>query len=199
MRHPGEIELALFAGGDLGFVERWRVRRHVRGCGSCRSEVDALRTAGEDLREAADKMPQGVNWARLSQEMIGNIHVGLAAGECVGPEPRERRLSLGWHAAAVMAAAFIVGLGAMWWKIPRHEANPASSVNHAVMLAAQEGVVIEASQASIGVRSNGGAMSFLTPRSDSVAVSVSMQGSARAQFVDADTGQVTINKVFYAQ
>jgi len=30
-------------------------------------------------------------------------------------------------------------------------------------------------------------------------VSVSMQGSARAQYVDADTDQVTINKVYYAQ
>ncbi|MDB5608396.1 MAG: hypothetical protein JWP25_5296, partial [Bradyrhizobium sp.] len=25
MKHPGEIQLALFAGGDLGFMERRRV------------------------------------------------------------------------------------------------------------------------------------------------------------------------------
>ena len=48
-------------------------------------------------------------------------------------------------------------------------------------------------------------MSFLNAgggsnsRPASVSVSVSMQGSAGARYVDPDTGQVTINKVYYAQ
>lgn len=199
MRHPGEIELALFAGGDLGFVERWRVQKHVRECSGCRSEVETLRGARKQLRDVAGELPEGLNWKRLSEEMTGNIRVGLAAGECVGPEPRERHMSLGWHAAAVMAAAFVIGVGAMWWKMPSRSTIPMPPVTHAAVMAVQDGVVFEASQSSIGVKANGAAMSFLSPRSDSVAVTVSMQGSARAQFVDADTGQVTINKVFYAQ
>lgn len=205
MKHPGEIELALFAGGDLGFVDRWRVRKHVRHCDGCRSEVEALQDGCERLREVADEMPDGVNWTRMSQEMTGNIRVGLAAGECVGPEPRERRKPLGWHGAAVMAAAFVIGIGAMWWNIPRVQPRtiPAANPTH-VVAAQQDRVVLEASQSSIDLTANGNTMSFLSSRSDrsrsgSVAVSVSMQGSARAQFVDADTGQVTINKVYYAQ
>jgi hypothetical protein len=205
VKHPGEIELALFAGGDLGFVNRWRVRKHVRHCDGCRSEVEALRDGAEQLREVADEMPDGLNWTRMSQEMTGNIRVGLAAGECVGPEPRERSKSLGWHAAAVMAVAFVIGIGAMWWNIPRVQPRtiPAANPTH-VVAAQQDRVVLEASQSSIDLTANGNTMSFLSSRSDrsrsgSVAVSVSMQGSARAQFVDADTGQVTINKVYYAQ
>ena len=65
-------------------------------------------------------------------------------------------------------------------------------------------MVFDVSQSSIDLTANGGTMSFLSSRpgssrSGSVAVSVSMQGSARAQYVDADTDQVTINKVYYAQ
>lgn len=204
MKHPGEIELALFAGGDLGFFQRRLLRKHVRHCEGCRSEVEALRGAAGQLREVADELPDGVNWTHLSQEMTGNIRVGLAAGECVGPEPRERRRSLGWHAAGVMAAAFVIGIGAMWWNIPRGLPRINSPVTHAGP-AQQDRVVFDASQFSIDLTAaNGGKMSFLSSRSDSsrsgsVAVSVNMQGSARAQYVDADTDQVTINKVYYAQ
>jgi len=196
VKHPGEIDLALFAGGDLGFFERRLVRKHVRQCESCRSEVEGLRRGGQQLREVVDEMPDGVNWTQLSQEMTGNIRVGLAAGECVGPEPRERRKSLGWHAAGVMAAAFVIGIGAMWWNIPRSRPRPVVTATRA---AQQDGVVFDVSQASIDLTANGGKMSFLSSRSGGVAVSVSMQGSARAQYVDADTDQVTINKVYYAQ
>ena len=39
MKHPREEHLALFAGGDLGPFERWRVSRHLRACPECRAEV----------------------------------------------------------------------------------------------------------------------------------------------------------------
>ena len=37
------------------------------------------------------------------------------------------------------------------------------------------------------------------PHSDAVTVSVSMQGSVGVRYVDADTGQVTTNKVYDAE
>lgn len=208
MKHPGEIELALFAGGDLGFRDRWRLRKHLRACTDCRSELEVLRYGSERLRSLSGELPGGVNWTRLSQEMTGNIRVGLAAGECVGPIPSHHPKSLGWHAAAVMAAAFVVVLGAMWLNMPRDQADhlitsiqsirwhrPGALVQPASL---SESVVLEASPSSIDMRANGGTMSFLTSRSDGVAVSVGMQGTAGAQFVDSDTGQVTINTVHYA-
>ncbi len=209
MKHPGEIELALFAAGDLGFLERRRIRRHVRECGVCRPEVDALRSARQELRNLANEMPEGVNWTRLGQEMRGNIRVGLAAGECVGPAPTPRPKSLGWHAMTIVAASFVIMLGAMWLKMPREETNhlwgSLQSIrwNRVGTLASApalpDNVVLEASPASIVLNANGGTMSFLTSPSDGVAVSVNMQGSAGAQYVDSETGQVTINRVYYAQ
>lgn len=217
MRHPGEFELALFAGGDLGFWERWRVRKHLRQCASCRQDVSALREGGDALRRLADEMPEGVNWTRLSQEMTGNIRVGLAAGECVGPVPTPHRpRSLAWHAMAVLGAAFVIVLAALWFNIPRDQADHLASALHSIgsgqqpavkaAAALPDSVVLEATPGSIELRAHGGTMSLLTTRSaveggpsDGVALSVSMQGSAGAQYVDSDTGQVTISRVYYAQ
>ena len=209
MRHPSEIELALFAGGDLGLFDRLRVRSHVRQCSGCRSEVEAYRCGREKVRDLVEGMPDGVNWTRLSQEMTGNIRVGLAAGECVGPARSYRPKSLGWHALAVMAAAFAIVLCAMWVNLPSEQSGHLmkslksirwSRIGTMVRPAATaESVVLEASPSSIELTANGGTMSFLTQRTEGVAVSVSMQGSAGAQYVDADTGQVTINRVHYAQ
>lgn len=209
MKHPGESELALFAGGDLGLLSRWRVGRHLRHCDRCRSELAAFRHGRETIGALADEMPAGVNWTRLAQEMTGNIRVGLAAGECVGPAPTLRRRSLGWHAMAVMAAAFAIMIGALWIKMPKEQTDHLFTSLRSIRWnrigttlrapAVSDSVVLEASPSSIDLKANGGAMSFLTSRTDGVAVSVSMQGSAGAQYVDVDTGQVTINRVHYAQ
>ena len=205
MKHPSDLDLVLFAGGDLGFLNRWRVHNHLRQCDGCRSEVESYRRERESLRAVVDEMPEGVNWTRLSQEMTGNIRVGLAAGECVGPVPMHRPRSLAWHAVAVMAAAFVIVIGAMWLNMPReqmdHLLTSLKSIRgtSAHSPSIQDAVVLEASSSSIELKANGATMSFLTSPKDGVAVSVSMQGSARAQYVDDDTGQVTINKVDYAQ
>jgi hypothetical protein len=61
-----------------------------------------------------------------------------------------------------------------------------------------EEAVVEASSSGIQVKENGRTLSLLHPVSDSATVSVSMEGSAGVRFVDADTGQVTTNKVYYA-
>jgi hypothetical protein len=210
VKHPGEIQLALFAGGDLGFVERRLVDKHLRGCEGCRSSVEGLRNGTESLRKLANEMPDGVNWTRLSQEMTGNIRVGLAAGECVGPVPTNRPKSLAWHAMAVMAAAFVLVIGALSVNLPREQTDRLIGSLRAIrwhrvgtlvrVPTLQDGIILlEASQTSIDLKAIGGTMSFLSPMNDGVAVSVSMQGSAGAQYVDSDTGQVTINRVYYAQ
>ena len=58
MKHPNQVQLALMAGNDLGVWDRWRVRRHVSGCASCSSEVKALRTASEKVREVTAELPE---------------------------------------------------------------------------------------------------------------------------------------------
>jgi hypothetical protein len=223
MKHPVPAQIALFAGGDLGRWERWRIARHIAGCSECRHEVEALRDAAGQLRgqlqEMAD-LPNGLNWNRLAQEMTGNIRVGLAAGEAIAlfDKPLRTRHRLGWlpvswnAALLVLGATVIFGI-AFWTSLPpqqaehlwsslqRIRAERIGTLVHSgpgVAPANPEEVVLEASSSSIQVRENGRAMSLI-PHSDGATVSVSMHGSAGVSFVDADTGQVTINKVYYAE
>ena len=213
MRHPSEIQLALFAGGDLGRWESWRVRRHVARCAACEQNVQELRALAGQLGESVNELPANLNWNRLAEEMMGNIRVGLAAGEAIARFDKpaaSRKLRLGWNAAMVVAAATLVFAIAFWSSLPPQQAEHLLAslkrirterigmLVHGTTLAPEE-VVLEASSSSIEVKENGGAMSLMHPHSDGGTVSVSLQGSAGVRFVDADTGQVTTNKVYYAE
>jgi Putative zinc-finger len=215
--HPPEAQLALFAGGDLGRWERWRIARHMARCPECRREVQALRAAAAELgalaSEASD-LPTGLNWNRLADEMTGNIRVGLAAGEAIAgfDKPLRSHRRLGWSSALVAAGATAIFAVAFWtslptqqadhllasWKRIRTERIGAFVHSSAAGTAAPGEVVLEASSAGIQVRENGSALSLI-PHSDGGTVSVNMHGSAGVRFVDADTGQVTTNKVYYAE
>ena len=37
--HPPETNLALFAAGDAGPIQQWRIQRHVGACAECRETV----------------------------------------------------------------------------------------------------------------------------------------------------------------
>ncbi|HTR39154.1 MAG TPA: hypothetical protein VMH80_24930 [Bryobacteraceae bacterium] len=217
MKHPAETQLALFAGSDLGRWERWRVRRHVAGCAACAEEVQELRAIGSDLREAAGELPEQfpkeLNWTRLAEEMSANIRVGLAAGEAIARFDRpvaSRKLRLGWHAAMVIAAACAIFAVAFWSSLPPQQAEHLMAslrrirverlgmFVHGAALAPDE-VVLEASSSGIELKENGAAMSLTHPHADGGTVSVSLQGEAGVRFVDADTGQVTTNKVYYGE
>ena len=228
MRHPAQEQIALFAGGDLGRWGQWRVSRHVARCGGCREEVQALRDAAGQLRELADELAplpsvlsNALNWNRLAEEMTGNIRVGLAAGEAIAlfdkPSRGKRRLGWlrpSWNFALVALGATAIFAIAFWTSLPPQQAEHLLSslerirverigtLLHSAPGAAaspsQEDVVLEASSSSIQVRENGRSMSLI-PHSDGATVSVSMHGSAGLRFVDADTGQVTTNKVYYAE
>lgn len=219
MRHPSEAELALLAGGDLGFWEGWRVRRHISGCPDCAHQRESFQAVREGLTGCGEEPPKDLNWNFLAEEMTGNIRVGLAAGQAIarfdrsfsGIQPRQA----GWRVAVIFAGASAVFLTAFWLDLPRQQADRVvSALQHirigrigtvirgrAPILASTDEVMLEASHSSIQVKENGSAMSLMHPRSDGdgVTISVNMQGSAGARWVDADTGQVTINRVYYAR
>jgi hypothetical protein len=226
--HPVPAQIALFAGGDLGRWEQWRLGRHIAGCSACSQEVEALRHAGSQLRELTAQMPElpnGLSWNRLSDEMTGNIRVGLAAGEAIAlfDKPLRARSPLhwphmNWNAALLVLGATVIFGVAFWTSLPPQQAehlvnvidriraerigtlvhSAPGVVGQTAPASAREDVILEASSSSIQVRQNGRAMSLM-PHSDGATVSVSMPGSAGVSFVDADTGQVTINKVYYAE
>jgi hypothetical protein len=220
MRHPSETQIALFSGGDLVGWQLWRVSRHVAHCAECRHKVEGLRDAGIQLRELTAEvcnlpaeLPGSLNWNRLAQEMTGNIRVGLAAGEAIArfDKPLRGKHRLGWNAALVVLGATVIFSVAFWTSLPPQQAEHlwaslqrirteriGTLVQSAPVTSAPEDVILEASSSSIQVRENGRAMSLI-PHSDGTTVSVSMHGSAGVRFVDADTGQVTTNKVYYAE
>jgi hypothetical protein len=211
MRHPDEVQLALFAGGDLGRWDRWQVGRHVSRCSGCEGEVAALRNASEQFREAAPDLPKDLNWNRLAEEMNGNIRVGLAAGEAIArfdrPVSRVRPARLGWNVASVLACATVVFVTAFWTSLPREQSQHLTSALQKIFTGqtgrhgavSQDEVMLEASSSAIEVKENGRTMMLTHPHSDGVTVSISMQGSAGVRYVDDDTGQVTTNKVYYAE
>jgi hypothetical protein len=109
----------------------------------------------------------------------------------------------------VLACATVLFVFVFWASIPRTQSE--HLVQALKLMAsrgmgtvprtglAQEDVVLEVSSAGIEVKENGRTMSLMHPRSDGATVSVSMHGSAGVRFVDVDTGQVTTNKVYYAE
>jgi hypothetical protein len=160
-------------------------------------------------------LSNGLNWNRLAEEMTGNICVGLEAGEAIAlfDKPVRNRSRLGWNAALLALGATAIFAIAFWSSLPPQQAEHLMAVFQrirterigtlvhsatGVAASAAEEVVLEASSSSIQVRENGRAM-YLMPHSEGATVSVSMRGSAGVSFVDADTGQVTINKVYYAE
>jgi hypothetical protein len=214
VRHPNEIQLALFVGGELGLWDRWRVRRHVSGCSSCSNEVDALRAVSSDVRDIAGELPPNLNWNQLAEEMRGNIRVGLDAGAAIArfdkPAIGARPRHLGWNAAMVVACATVVFVAAFWVNLPQPQADHLFSALRRIRTdrigtpvrgldAVTEGVVLAASGSTAEVTENGRTMSLMHPHSDAVTVSVSMRGSVGVRYVDADTGQVTTNKVYDAE
>ena len=118
-RHPEESRLALYSSGDLNPVERFLIRLHVRTCARCATQVDSFNVTSSVLRSQMTKMPQGVEWDRLAAEMTANIHLGLEAGECVGPVRAARVERIGWRAAIVMAGLSVVLAGAWLLNPPR--------------------------------------------------------------------------------
>lgn len=211
MRHPNPPQMALFVGGDLKFWDRWRFERHVAACAGCSKEFQALRIARDQLRGVAAELPEDLNWNQLAQEMTANIRVGLEAGEAIArfdkPALTGRR-HLGWNAAIVVACATVVFCAAFWINLPQQQMDHLLSALRGVRVGrigtllqhpVAEDMLLEASSFSLALSKNGRTLSLMHPRSDSVTVSVSMRGSVGVRYVDADTGQVTTNKVYDAE
>jgi len=202
MKHPNEAALALQAGGDLGMLARWRVERHLARCGRCREEVAAFQAVRELLPEMA--APREIHWNRLAAEMKANIRLGLAAGECVRPEPRAMRdtpLFAGARAAVALASVLALLIGGVVLERPAPRAE----------IAGVEGVEFQTTATGIQVREGGGTLRLLHGARDfrmqiggrlrdipAVTITPGAQGSMGAGYVDSETGIPTVTNVYYA-
>jgi hypothetical protein len=189
MTHPSASELALFSGGDLGLVERWRMRLHVGSCERCRAEVEAYRAASEGLVEDTADLPAGLQWDCLAAEMTANIHVGLEAAQCVAPA-RYKGFHPVWRAAALVTAMSLIVV--MAWFL-----NPAPSPARHAMRSAP-GIELRNTATGLELNENGSSLVILHGRGTQILRPIisSEPGGLRARVVDAETGQITINHVY---
>jgi hypothetical protein len=196
--HPTLAALALFSGRDLPVFEGLKVRWHVSKCSSCREQILLFRDGARQIRESAES--EGVpgtelNWLRLEREMLGNIGVGVAAGRCIENVGRKRHLShAGW---------LVLGLGGLfvlaWFTHIPPEVNArlwATLRGSLVRKPIAQGTELKATADGIAVRTQGATLTLMHPQS--AVVSLAGSSAVTARYVDEETGQVTITKV-YAQ
>ncbi len=208
--HPTQKLLALYASADLALPSRLKVRHHARKCVQCHNQVSEFRAAAVELRaEASNATFTGceglLDWSRLEREMLGNIAVGVAAARCIDNVGRRRMVSRGVLVAAGLAMLFIAG----WFThIPleqtRHLGD--SFRRMAGFREAQRAVtIVESTPTGIAVRSQGATLTLMHPSSAVVSLagsrpvagsSLSESPAVTARYLDEDTGQVTITKVY---
>lgn len=118
--HPRERDLALFAGGELGPLSRWRIERHLESCAACKAEAAAYFHLSAELSELAE-LPD-IDWNALAR----NIRAA-AARDAPGRLPP--RFGWDWKTAAAPAAAACLALAV--WAVrenpPPAPASPAGS------------------------------------------------------------------------
>jgi anti-sigma factor RsiW len=185
MKHPDEASLALFAGGELSLWRRWSIERHIANCDECRRDVSDFAAVREQISVLGD-VPE-ISWDRLAGEMKANIRLGLEAGECVTlPAGPRVFLSLRALAACASLAALLVASVFLEQPAPRlSEVKPSEPV-------------LETSVSGIRFRAGNEGIMLLNPGGRDVNY-LATGSSMRAGYVDAETGQVTINNVYYAQ
>jgi len=187
MKHPGEEILALYAAADLPFWRQWTTGWHVRRCEQCRAEVSEFRRTRALLEETAGQMVPEWDWPRLAAEMHANIRVGLAAGQCVEPRLPERRSWPLVRVAAVAVPLVVLTLAGFWLQLHRLRTAAPSW---------EQDVLLEATGRGIELRQGDRVLILQHPEAERVTYSGSAQGSLRAHWVDAETGQVTIQNVY---
>lgn len=200
--HPSAQALALFATTtDLPWTKRVKVGHHVWHCAQCEEQVAAFRTARAQLREEArTSMLTGfeavADWPRFEREMLGNIAVGLDAGRCIDKVGHRHLVWRGMLLTAGLTAVFVAG----WFThIPSEQnAHLMSSLRRVFGISDPQAAatVVKANREGIEVKTRGATLTFRHP---TYAVnSMSGASSVTSRYVDEDTGQVTITKV-YAQ
>jgi anti-sigma factor RsiW len=207
-KHPSEVTLALYAGGELDWRERIAAAWHVRRCERCRTRI-AEYEADRTLRiKSAETMPLPANWDALAEEMTANIRLGLEASECIRdtePAPaRTLNIGAGVHRPGWYwkpAAGILAGMAVVVFALVSLQSDVFQRVWRGVARGVNEApaVVLETSSSGIEVRRGARTkMKLLVGNHRPEQVSVNLEGSVRAQYVDDDSLQVTVTNV-YAQ
>ena len=172
--HPSEGDLALFAGGELGPVSRWRIEGHLSGCERCRQVVSEFFELRSQVMDLGD-LPH-LDWAAFGERIQREL--GRAQQE---PTPRFQ-----WRPAwgAAFALVLLVAAGAY---VTRYKLAPVGPV----LGASASGVELRVSPEQV----------LTLVHAPSAAAPVQRLVSAdavSARSVDQETGYITVTNV-YAQ
>lgn len=196
MKHPSIDKLALYAGGELPWWTRFTMHRHVRGCVQCQAEVALFGDVKSAVRLEADEMPSGAQWDRLAAEMGANVRLGLEASEAISAyavpvDEAAPATGVSWRMAA-LATAFVILLSIGYWL------NAAKKSEQLAAMRVPDPIVVEASERGVGMSDGNKGMELQGPKANfrAAVVTVSTTGSAGAQYVDEETGQITVNNVY---
>jgi hypothetical protein len=185
MKHPSREILALHAGGDLGWMARWKTAHHLANCANCAAEVDAFAQFRDTLPEL-NQIPE-VSWNRIAAEMRANIRLGLAAGECVrSSNPLLHDSPLFTGARATLALASVLALLVTGLMLERP----------APMMARANEPIVQATVNGIQRRSGDQAFGLMHSGALRVTYTVGAQGTLGARYTDPETGNVTMTKVY---
>jgi hypothetical protein len=188
--HPDALTLALFSSGDLGLWGNFAIRRHVRVCEACRRQVRSHQRSREFLHEAADEMPANVHWGRMAAEMRANIKLGLAVGAIAG-RPEHPPRPLGWRIAAAVACVVVLAISGWWLHVPRPTLMMVRGG-----AATEPPVLLRNTRTGIELEEKSGSLMLVHHGGQSAGLTVGVQGELGARYVDEDTGEVTIHRVY---
>jgi len=198
--HPSLNILALYSSGDLPLMQRLRTRYHLGRCPDCEQQLFLFRSTKVELkREANAQTLTGfeaiADWGRLEPEMLGNIGVGVAAARCIDKVGKSHALLSRLALVGGLMGLFVAG-----WvtHIPREQTGHlAASLRRLVGIERPQvitGTVLRTTPDGIAVRAQGATLTILHP--PSAVVSMSGASAVSARYVDEETGQVTITKVY---
>jgi len=195
MKHPSIEKLALYSGGELAWWSRITMQRHVHSCAQCQEEVALFGEAATAVREETAEMPGGVQWDRLAAEMRANVRVGIAASEAISSYGSRIEAGpaqgMSWR-MTVLTTGFVIMLSIGYWL------NASKKSEQIAAMRGPDPIVAEASERGVGMSDGSKGMELRGPKTNLRAafVAVSTVGSAGAQYVDEETGQVTVNHVY---
>jgi hypothetical protein len=198
--HPNLETLALYSKGDLQWLRRWKIGRHIGRCGDCEGQVLRFRCVSAEVKREAESQiltafEATTDWARLEREMIGNIAVGVAAARCIEKVGRGRILpARGAWLTAGLALLFLAG----WFtNVPSEQRDHlTASIRRSMGMEVPQsaGTLVRTTRAGIAVRAQGATLTILHP--PSAVISLAGSSSLGARFVDEETGEVTITNVY---
>lgn len=195
MKHPGEYNLALLAGGEAGALHHFRLDRHVRNCEECQEKVAEFQALRKHLADSEflDLNSSAVNWNSLAAEMRANIHVGLEAGACV----RDTHVTKSWIGKswnpqfAAVFASLVVLVGAGFFLTDARL--------HRVTVSETAASVLQPTASGIELRKGTDSFAFLDHKGVRTDQTVNAQGMIEARYINDETGSVTITNVLLQQ